>query len=117
MFWTGKFIGVVVFGLAISLCFTVCSMPEMFAQKQPAGHCHTEQQEEEEQNDSQKHCCNRESILPSSYTCIFSETDQDVLPVKFVFTGLNSPFENKPVASDRFLETSSPPPIATILRI
>jgi hypothetical protein len=114
MFWSGKFVGVVVFGIAISLCLTVCSMPEIFAQKTTAGHCHTDQQEEEEQNDSQMRCCNRESTLPPSYTCIVPETDQAMLPEES-FSAESSAFE-RVIVPARLLDASSPP-LATILRI
>jgi hypothetical protein len=116
MFWSGRFVGAIVFGIAISLCLTVCSMPEMFApQKAAAGHCH-EEQENEQQKDSQMRCCNRELILPSSYTGIIPETDQTMLPQENFSPKSNAAFDCR-LASDRFLEASGPPLIATILRI
>ena len=117
MFCSGKFVGAIVFGIAIGLCLTVCSMPEMFSQKASAGHCHTEQ-EEEQQNDSQKHCCNAESILPAPSGRLFSDANQEkMLPEESVSAFATLIAKNPLASPDRFLQGSSPPPVATILRI
>jgi hypothetical protein len=115
MFCSGKFVAAIVFGIAMSLCLTVCSMPEMFVQKASAGHCHTEQEDEKE-NDSQKHCCSAESMLPPQIYVSADLTQEIALPEEIVFNVARVIAKNS-LARDLFVQTSSPPPAVTILRI
>ena len=67
MMSSGRWIGVLVFGLAICVCLTLCSLPQILAQKTVAGSCHTEQ---ENQTDDTKLCCGRDVVLPVQ-NCFF----------------------------------------------
>ena len=116
MFCSGKFVVAIVFGIAISLCLTVCSMPELVPQKASANHCHTDQKKED-QKEPQKHCCSAESILPAPLGGLFKASNQEmIVPEATVSTSKILIAQNR-WAPDPFVQNSSPPPFALSLRI
>jgi hypothetical protein len=59
---SAKLLGVIIFGVAVTFCLTLCSFPEILTlAKTNAGQCHTE---EDQESDSAEYCCSGLAILP-----------------------------------------------------
>ena len=70
-----KLVGVIIFGVVITFCLTLCSFPEILTlAKTNAGHCHTEGDQE---SDSTEYCCSGQAILPITQSHYFPAVTHD----------------------------------------
>lgn len=113
MYFSLRFMGILVCSFAIIFCVSTCSVPDILAASKTTDHCHTEK-ENPGKPQPQKFCCSGEAILSTQTPFCFVADQPQLIPCSVSTIVV---FSNKSTSMDFYFFQDSSPPDSTVLRI